>query len=105
MKSPCSLIFLAIILTSLSFTAHSQGAEPVTLITNVNVFDGVNEKLLKGANVLIEGNLIKQVSTEQPAANGATLIDGGGRTLIPGLIDAHWHTTYCCAPQSVVICR
>ncbi|MER2600757.1 MAG: hypothetical protein ABTR27_00195, partial [Candidatus Competibacter phosphatis] len=23
---------------------------------------------------------------------GATVIDGGGRTLMPGLIDAHWHT-------------
>jgi imidazolonepropionase-like amidohydrolase len=42
--------------------------------------------------VLVRGNLIETVSTAPIAAEGATRIDGGGRTLMPGLIDAHWHT-------------
>ena len=53
--------------------------------------------------MLVEGNLIKDVSTDAIEADGAAVIDGGGRTLMPGLIDAHWHTTYCCAPQSTVV--
>jgi imidazolonepropionase-like amidohydrolase len=56
-----------------------------------NVFDGVSETLLKNANVLVGGNLIKAVSTKPITAEGATVIDGGGRTLMPGLIDAHFH--------------
>jgi imidazolonepropionase-like amidohydrolase len=62
-----------------------------TLFTNVHVFDGVNEARIENANVLIEGNLIKTVSTDAISAEGATVIDGGGRTLMPGLSDCHWH--------------
>ena len=61
------------------------------LITNVNVFDGKNEKLIEKADVLVEGNKIKQVSTKKIDAAGATVIDGGGRTLTPGFIAAHEH--------------
>ena len=54
MKRLSNLFFIAIMLTSLSFTAQSQNPESVTLITNVNVFDGVNEKLIQGADILIK---------------------------------------------------
>ncbi len=74
-----------------------------TLITNVNVFDGVNEALIENANVVVTGNLITAVSTEPLAVAGGRVIDGGGRTMIPGLIDVHWHTSYCCTAQSTVV--
>lgn len=77
-------------------------AQDVKLITNVNIFDGINEALIENANVVITENLITSISTEPLAVAGGTVIDGGGRTLMPGLIDAHWHTLYCCNPQSVV---
>ena len=72
--------------------AIAQDNPAQTLITNVNIFDGVNKKLIENANVLIEGNLIAAVSTEPIKAKGATVIDGGGRTLMPGLTDCHWHS-------------
>ena len=81
----------------------AQDETAVTLITNVNVFDGVGEKLIENANVVVTDNLITAVSTEPLAVAGGRVIDGGGRTMIPGMIDAHWHTTYCCTPQSTVI--
>lgn len=81
--------------------AMAEEAGPI-LITNVNVFDGVNEALIENANVVISDNIITQISTEDLAVAGGTVIDGGGRTMIPGLIDVHWHTLYCCNPQSVV---
>jgi imidazolonepropionase-like amidohydrolase len=62
---------------------------PQTLITNVQIFDGVSDKLTPGS-VLIEGNLIKEIG-DSIAAPKATVIDGGGRTLMPGLIDMHSH--------------
>ena len=77
-------------------------AQEVTLITNISIFDGVNEALIENANVVVTDNLITAISTEPLAVAGGTVIDGGGRTLMPGLIDVHWHTLYCCNPQSVI---
>lgn len=72
-----------------------------TVFTNVNVFDGVNEKLIEKANVLVEGNKIKQISIKKIDAAGATVIDGGGRTLTPGLIDAHVHLIWNTSPAGM----
>ena len=75
------------------FRAETVHAEKpgMILITNVHVFDGKNEKRLMNASVLVEGKLIKEVSTGPVKADGATVIDGGGRTLMPGMIDGHAH--------------
>jgi len=74
-----------------SIQAVAQDAEPSrTLITNVNIFDGVNDGLMPGS-VLIENNLIVEIGNEIDAPRSATLIDGEGRTLMPGLIDMHVH--------------
>jgi imidazolonepropionase-like amidohydrolase len=61
------------------------------LFKNVNVFDGKSESLLLDLNVLVEGNLIKAVGADVRALEGTTVIDGTGRTLMPGLIDIHSH--------------
>lgn len=94
--------FAVIAATLAGSQAGAQDVNDITLITNVNVFDGVNEALIENANVVVTGNLITAISTEELAVAGGRVIDGGGRTLIPGLIDVHWHTTYCCTPQSTV---
>ena len=64
---------------------------PQTLFTNVNVFDGKADKLAMDMNVLVEGNLIKQVGKGVKGRDDAKTIDGGGRTLMPGLHDMHTH--------------
>jgi imidazolonepropionase-like amidohydrolase len=61
------------------------------LITNVNVFNGLSDKLALNQDVLVEGNLIQKIGQDLAKAEGATVIDGGGHTLMPGLIDAHVH--------------
>ena len=61
------------------------------LITNVNIFNGKMNSLAMGKDVLVEGNLIKQIGQGLKANEKATVIDGGGRTLMPGLIDGHAH--------------
>jgi imidazolonepropionase-like amidohydrolase len=71
--------------------AAQEEAPPQVLFTNVNVFDGYSESLQSGLNVLVEGNLIKTVSSSTISAPGATVIDGAGRTLMPGLIENHAH--------------
>nr|WP_319383764.1 amidohydrolase family protein [uncultured Roseibium sp.] len=72
-------------------TAQEPSAPSQVLFTNVHVFDGVNEQRIENASVLVEGNLIKSVSTGAIDAPGAEVIDGGGRTLTPGFIETHAH--------------
>src|SRR5215831_20481922 len=63
-----------------------------TLFQNVRIFDGKSSTLSGSSNVLVRGNKIERISTSPMAADAGTrVIDGGGRTLMPGLIDAHWH--------------
>jgi imidazolonepropionase-like amidohydrolase len=70
----------------------ATAAAPATLFVNVNVFNGKSLVLAKGMSVLVEGGRIKSVATGKLSAPaGATIIDAGGRTLMPGLIDNHMH--------------
>ena len=101
--TPSILTPLAALALSASVSAGMAQDAPQTLFTNVHVFDGVAEQRVENANVLVEGNLIKAVSTDPIEADGATVIDGGGRTLMPGLIDAHWHTMYIGVPLQALV--
>jgi imidazolonepropionase-like amidohydrolase len=73
----------------------SQTQAPTTIVLqNVRIFDGKSSQLSALSNVLIRGNTIERISTMAIATDrsaNTVLIDGGGRTLMPGLIDAHWH--------------
>lgn len=68
----------------------SASADDV-LFENVRIFDGKGAALSAPSSVLVQGNLIARISTSPIAAEGAHRIAGNGRTLMPGLIDAHWH--------------
>jgi imidazolonepropionase-like amidohydrolase len=88
---------LPLMAIGLASAAHSQGKPSenyagATLFENVRIFDGNGVSLSAPSNVLIKGNIIERISTEPIAAEpGVTVIAGNGRTLMPGLIDAHWH--------------
>ncbi len=75
-----------------------------TLFTNVKVFDGSGKKLFPG-EVLVQGNRIHKVAKGdgQIARDGATVVDGGGASLMPGLTEAHAHITYtnCAALKEI----
>lgn len=62
------------------------------LISNIRIFNGRSASLSEPSHILISGNKIQQISTKpisKPAE--AVAIDGGGRVLTPGFIDAHVH--------------
>ena len=84
--------------SALILSASAAQAQPatgaVTLFNNVRVFDGKGTSLSEPTSVLVRGNLIERISpTPIPVDRSATttIVDGGGRTLMPGLIDNHWH--------------
>jgi len=64
----------------------------VTLITNAHIFDGLSPDLSDATSVLVEGDRIAGIGPGIVGPDGALVIDAGGRTLMPGLIDVHWHS-------------
>ncbi|PTQ15931.1 amidohydrolase family protein [Vibrio splendidus] len=70
------------------------------LITNANVFNGVDNNLIENVSILIEDNLITQIGEIDPTIADET-IDAQGGTVMPGLIDAHVHITLS-APFNVI---
>ena len=83
---------LALACAAVTFPAMAQDKKPI-LYKNVRIFDGLGDTLSPASNVLVRGNVIDTISVDPIEADGAEIIDGAGRTLMPGLIDAHWHTT------------
>lgn len=70
--------------------AQSAPPAPDTMaIRNARVFDG--HKVLPRATVVVRKDRIAAVGPDLAVPAGATVIDGAGRTLLPGLIDAHVH--------------
>lgn len=97
------LAFTWMVLASAGLTASvaAQETAPMTsasatpsaiLFRNVRIFDGVSGQLSGPANVLVRGNVIASVDADAASVSDALVIDGAGRTLMPGLIDVHWHT-------------
>jgi imidazolonepropionase-like amidohydrolase len=70
--------------------SHAEAPMQV-LISNVAIWDGTSDAAVGGQAVLIENNLIKAISADASAGPDATVIDGGGRVLMPGIIEAHTH--------------
>jgi imidazolonepropionase-like amidohydrolase len=78
----------------LAHAAHAAEPPALTLFENVRIFDGKSDALSASMNVLVRGNTIEKISKDPIPIDGnaaAKIIAGGGRTLMPGLIDAHWH--------------
>ena len=63
------------------------------IFENCNLLDVENSQIIKGMNVLIEQNMISQISDSKIKSQNAIIIDSKGKTLMPGLIDAHVHIT------------
>jgi len=75
--------------------AEREAAPPPIVFSNFRLFDGRSPDLRAGLRLLVEGDRIKAIEAgDVGAPEGAKIIDCGGRTLMPGLIDAHWHTIF-----------
>ncbi len=67
-----------------------------TLFTNARIIDGSGADPFTG-DVLVQGNRIRQIARDGAKADsdGARVIDAGGATLMPGLIESHMHVSFC----------
>lgn len=88
LKVPSRAWLAAVALLGLCTTASADAV----LFENVRIFDGKGATSVSApSNVLVRGNVIERISTDTIEAEGVRRIEGNGRTLMPGLIDAHWH--------------
>jgi imidazolonepropionase-like amidohydrolase len=87
--------------------ARAQVPQQTALIfENVRIFNGTSDQLSAPSNVLVIGNLIKTISAApivDPPMTTVTRIQGGKRTLMPGLIDAHTHLMFETVPQQALL--
>ena len=63
------------------------------VIRDAQIFNGCDDGLIE-ADLLVTGQLISAIGTDVEAPEGAFEIDAEGYTLIPGLIDNHWHGVF-----------
>lgn len=79
--------------------AADRRAGPPLVFRNFLLFDGKSSGLRPGLRLLVEGEHIRDVAAgDQGAPENARTIDCGGRVVMPGLIDAHWHTVFAGLP-------
>lgn len=87
--------------------ARAQAAEtapPPVLFTNFRLFDGKSSSLQNGFRLLVDGSQIKSlVQGDLGAPEGSRTVDCGGRVIMPGLIDAHWHSLFAALPLQVLM--
>ncbi len=92
------LLGLFCLITQVSFAQspipEQNSPSGAVLFENVRIFDGVSDTLTAPSNVLVVGNKIQAIDTQplpMPADISITRLNGAGRVLMPGLIDAHTH--------------
>lgn len=104
---PVLLGTFALSLTAAASAPTTSSAQPTgVLFENVRIFNGSADRLSPPSSVLVVGNVIQAISSAPVAPPAGTIvhrIDGGGRTLMPGLIDAHVHTMMANSPMQVVL--
>ena len=101
--SKAILFFVSVFVICFSSVNYANEPASQIYITNVSIFDGHNEKLKENHNLLIEGKLIKSISEQEigQVSTNAMRINGGGRVLIPGLIDTHTHLSLVAGPSEM----
>jgi hypothetical protein len=72
-----------VLMASAVFSSFAQAVDkkelPQVLFTNINIFNGTEDKLYENLQVLVEGDLIKAISEQTIDAPNATVIDGDDR--------------------------
>lgn len=105
MSTRLTMIFLCIGLLPHA-NVEAQAPRAVTVFQNVRVLDVVHGQMTASSNVLVRGNIIEKISTERiptDRRSDTVLIDGGGRTLMPGLIDIHTHLMFTSLNQAELL--
>lgn len=89
--------FAVLLLLFFSYSAlasHGENSSPVKALINVRIIDAVNENPIENGIILIRGNTISALGEggRLDIPKGAEIYDLSGKTVLPGLIDLHYHS-------------
>jgi imidazolonepropionase-like amidohydrolase len=98
----CVIVLFFVAQFALAQAPTTPAPPPETFFQNVRVFDGKSPKLSSPTSVLVRGNQIAAMGSDAHSASAA-VIDGAGRTLMPGLIDAHTHLMFASISQVAIL--
>jgi len=76
-----------------------QQSDKPLVLTNLRLFDGVRTELQTGLSIRIEGEIITALEGEDFEQGEVNTVDCQGLVVMPGLIDAHWHSTLCAVTE------
>jgi len=91
-------MFAALHAPSVLSEQPKDGSRPM-LLKNLKLFDGSGGPLRAGLAIRIEDGRINAIVPDSTEPGDAEVLDCGGRVVMPGLIDAHWHTTLAAISQ------
>jgi imidazolonepropionase-like amidohydrolase len=80
-----------------------QRSDRPIILSNARIFDGTHQELRQGMKVLIRAGKIEAIDAGIALAAEAQVIDCGGRVLMPGLIDAHFHSMFASLPANLAL--
>src|SRR5947209_8024610 len=95
LRAVTGLLPAAAMVGSLLLSSAASGAAeqvPSFLIRDVRLFDG--HRVFEHRSVLVAGGVIRAIGGPDMPARGAQVIEGAGKTLLPGIIDAHVHVPH-----------
>jgi len=78
-----------------ALTEQPAAPDRPVLLTNLRLFNGLEQRVREGVSILVNGNRIEALPDASETVSDARVVDCGGRLAMPGLIDAHWHSTLC----------
>lgn len=84
-------------------TPETKEATKSILFTNISVFNGKDNKLLDDVDVLVKGNKISKIGKNLKTEKGTEVINSQGHVMMPGLIDAHWHSIWATISQAKLL--
>src|SRR5512132_1526620 len=93
MRSKALILCTVLVLIGSAGPQAQRGAGPVTAIVGARLIDGTGGPGVDNSVVLVQGD---RITAAGPRARvqipqGATVVDAGGKSLIPGLVDVHCH--------------
>ncbi len=84
--------------------AQATAKPSTTLLRNARLFDSKAGTVVDNVQVLISDNQIADVDrSHAPPPDGATVLDCRNGVIMPGLIDAHWHTIFAAVPLNLLL--
>lgn len=104
MKLMRCCLFLLLLSAGLA-QAQTPPGESEILFREVRVLDTARGTLGAPTDVLVRGNRIAAIGAGARSSPSTAVIEGRGRTLMPGLIDVHWHSTFTALSQADMLAK